>query len=302
MNRIPAGLQQHSDVFAHDQRARRGMTIARRLRRIPLLLAIAVLLIVVVYPLIWLFLSSLKTDPEFTLRPLYALPEGLDWQNYTDALTTGNLGTYFLNSVLTVFPSLFMILLLSVCAGFGLQVMIWRGRNLVLLVFLAGIMVPLQMVLLPLFTIYFHLNLIDTRWSLIVTYTGFGLPLSVFLMAGFFKSLSREMIEAATMDGAGIYQIFFRIAVPLAANGLATIGLVQFFFLWNDLLFSLTFITSDSMRTIQTGLYAFTGQYGAISWGPTFAAVCLAVFPTLTLYLVLNQKVMKGLAAGSLKG
>ncbi len=239
------------------------MTLTHRLSRVPLLLAIAVLLIVVIYPLIWLFLSSLKTDTEFTLRPLYALPQGLDWQNYVDALTTGNLGTYFLNSVLTVFPSLFMILLLSVCAGFGLQVMIWRGRNLVLLVFLAGIMVPLQMVLLPLFTIYFHVNLIDTRWSLIVTYTGFGLPLSVFLMAGFFKSLSREMIEAATMDGAGIYQIFFRIAVPLAANGLATIGLVQFFFLWNDLLFSLTFITSDSMRTIQTGLYAFTGQYGA---------------------------------------
>jgi raffinose/stachyose/melibiose transport system permease protein len=256
----------------------------------------------VVYPLLWLFLSSLKTDPEFTLNPMYALPESLHWQNYSDALTTGNMGTYFLNSVLTVFPSLFLILVLSLAAGFGLEVMLWRGRNGVLLMFLAGIMVPLQMVLLPLFTVYFHLNLIDTRWALIITYTGFGLPLSVFLMAGFYKAIPREVLEAATMDGAGIYQIFYRVAVPMVANGLFTIGLVQFFFLWNDLLFSLTFISSDSLRTIQTGLYAFTGQYGAISWGPTFAAISLAVFPTLMLYLALNQRVMRGLAAGSLKG
>jgi raffinose/stachyose/melibiose transport system permease protein len=264
-------------------------------------LAIVLLLGIEVVPLLWLLLSSFKAADEFTLKPLWALPAGLDWQNYVDALTSGNIGTYFLNSVLTVFPSLALILLLGLAAGFALEVMRWRGRNTVLLIFLAGILVPVQIVLLPLFTIYFQAQLIDTRWALIITYTGFGLPLTVFLMATYFKLIPRELIEAAVLDGASIYQIFLRVAVPMVTNGLVTVALVQFFFLWNDLLFSLTFISSDSLRTIQTGLLNFTGEYGQIQWGPTFAAICLAVFPTLILYLLLNQRVIKGLTAGSLK-
>jgi raffinose/stachyose/melibiose transport system permease protein len=150
--------------------------------------------------------------------------------------------------------------------------------------------------------VYFQTQLIDTRWALIITYTGVGLPLSIFLMAGFFKAVSREVIEAAIIDGANIFQIFFRVAVPIVANGLITVALVQFFFLWNDLLFSLTFISSDDLRTIQTGLLSFSGQYGQVSWGPTFAAISVAVFPTLLIYLLLNQRVIKGLTAGSVKG
>jgi raffinose/stachyose/melibiose transport system permease protein len=263
---------------------------------------VGILLVVEICPLLWLLLSSLKANNEFSLEPLWALPVGFDWQNYVEAWTSGNIGTYFLNSILAVLPSLALILLLGLAAGFALEVMIWRGRNTVLLIFLGGVLVPLQMVLLPLFTIYFRAQLIDTRWSLIITYTGFGLPLTVFLMAAYFKAVPRELIEAAVLDGATIYQIFLRVAVPMVANGLVTVALVQFFFLWNDLLFSLTFISSDSLRTIQTGLLNFTGEYGQIQWGPTFASICMAVFPTLIIYLLLNQQVIKGLTAGSLKG
>ena len=282
-------------------RAKRRVALRKLLARTPIWALIGLLLVVVLYPLLWMLLSSFKTNAEFSLEPFWSLPSALHWQNYVDAWTSG-MGTYFLNSVLAVFPSLALILLISVAAGFALEVMLWRGRNTILLIFLAGIMVPLQMVLLPLFTIYFQAGLIDTRWALIITYTAFGLPLSVFLMAGFFKAVPRAVIEAAVLDGASIYQIFYRVALPMVANGLVTIALVQFFFLWNDLLFSLTFISSDSNRTIQTGLLNFTGQYGQVDWGPTFAAISLAVIPTLILYLVLNQQVIKGLASGSLKG
>lgn len=291
-----------SEMPARGAGARRGRSARRLLGRGLTWLAIALLIIIEVGPLLWLLLSSFKADKEFTLEPLWALPAGLDWQNYIDAVTSGNIGTYFLNSLLAVFPSLALILLLGLAAGFALEVMLWRGRNTVLLTFLAGILVPVQIVLLPLFTIYFQAQLIDTRWALIITYTGFGLPLTVFLMATYFKAIPREMIEAAVLDGASIYQIFFHVAVPMVMNGLVTVALVQFFFLWNDLLFSLTFISSDSLRTIQTGLLNFTGEYGQVQWGPTFAAICLAVFPTLLLYLILNQRVIKGLTAGSLKG
>jgi raffinose/stachyose/melibiose transport system permease protein len=282
-------------------RAKRGIPTRKLLTRAPVWVLIGLLLVVVLYPLLWMLLSSFKTNAEFSLQPFWALPSALHWQNYADAWTSG-MSTYFLNSVLVVFPSLALILLISVAASFALEVMLWRGRNGILLIFLAGIMVPLQMVLLPLFTIYFQTGLIDTRWALILTYTAFGLPLSVFLMAGFYKAVPRAVIEAAVLDGANIYQIFYRVALPMVANGLVTIALVQFFFLWNDLLFSLTFISSDSNRTIQTGLLNFTGEHGSVDWGPTFAAISIAVIPTLLLYVVLNQKVIKGLTAGSVKG
>jgi raffinose/stachyose/melibiose transport system permease protein len=276
-------------------------SVSKLLARIPLWVLIALLLIVVLYPLLWLLLSSLKTTEEFNTGAFWTLPSGFAWQNYGLAWTSG-MGTYFLNSILVVFPSLFLVLVLSIAASFGLEVMKWRGNNIVLLAFLAGIMIPAQMILLPLFTIYFQAGLIDTRWALILTYTATTLPLSVFLMAGFFKNVPRTIIEAAVLDGASIFQVFYQVALPMVANGLITIGLVNFFFLWNDLIFSLTFISSDNLRTIQTGLLNFAGQYGQVDWGPTFAGAAIAVFPTLVIYLVLNQKVIKGLTSGAVKG
>src|SRR5260370_14718246 len=282
-------------------RVKRRESRRNLLTRVPVWVLIGLLLVVEIYPLLWMLLSSFKTSDEFSTGVFWSLPTGLVWQNYVQAWTSG-MSTYFLNSILTVFPSLFLILLISLAASFALEVMKLRGSNVVLLAFLAGIMIPLEMVLLPLFTIYFQTGLINTRWALIITYTAFGLPLSVFLMSGFFKSVSRTVIEAAVIDGANIYQVFFQVALPMVANGIVTIALVQFFFLWNDLLFSLTFISSDSLRTIKVGLLNFSGQYGQIDWGQTFAAVCLAVFTSMILNLILNQQVIKGLTAGSVKG
>src|SRR5205809_1036629 len=301
MSQTLAGQLEKTQVPARKLQEKRRRSMKKLLGNAPLAVIVGLLLVVVIYPLVWLLQSSFKTTVEFATQPTWALPKGFAWQNYVQAWNSG-MATYFLNSILAVFPSLLLILAISVSAAFSLEVMTWRLRNPVLLLFLAGIMVPLQLVLLPLFTIYFQASLIDTLWALIITYTAFGLPLSVFLMAGFFKSVPREVMEAAVLDGASIYKVFYRVALPMVANGLVTIALVQFFFLWNGLLFTLTFISSDSNRTIQTGLLNFTGQYGQVDWGPTFAAISLAVIPTLILYLVLNQQVIKGLASGSLKG
>jgi raffinose/stachyose/melibiose transport system permease protein len=265
-------------------------------------LVLAIVLVVEVLPIVWLLLQSLKQDSEFSAHPVWALPDGFYWKNWSVAWTTGHIETYFKNSVIATFPSLAFMIALGLAAAFGLEVMRWRGRNGVLFVFLAGILIPLQMVLLPLFTVYFHLHLINSLWSLIITYTAFGLPLTIFLMAGYLRAVPREVLEAATLDGASIYTSFVRIAVPMVSNAILTVALVQFFFIWNDLLLSLTFISDDSKRTIQTGLLNFTGQYGQVDWGPTFAAVSMTVLPTLLLYLILNQRVMRGLTSGSVKG
>ena len=270
--------------------------------RLPIRILIALLLVIEIYPIVWLLLGSFKTQNEFLNAPFWALPASWDLTNYVEAFTTGGLGQYIRNSVVAVFPALFFIILFGVAAGFALEVMIWKGRGPVLLAFLAGIMVPGQMILLPLFTIYFRLHMTGTLWPLVLTYIAIGLPLTVFMMATYFRSVPREVFEAATLDGAGIYRLFWTIGLPLVKNAIFTVGLVQFFFIWNDLLIALTFTNSSDLRTIQVGLLNFTGQYGAVQYGPTFAAISVNILGTMLLYFFLNQQVMKGLTAGSVKG
>jgi len=283
--------------------ADRSPRLTRVARRIPVWIVVGLLLVVVVYPLFWLLTGSLKTQDEFLNNPTWALPE--DWtnfDNYVEAWTTGNLAVYIRNSVLAVVPALFLTIVLGVAAGFALEVLVWKGRGPVLLAFLAGIMIPGQMILLPLFTIYFRAGLTGTLWPLIITYTAIGLPLTVFMMATYFRSVPREIFEAATLDGANIVRMFWTIGFPLVRNAIFTVALVQFFFIWNDLLIALTFTTRDDLRTIQVGLLNFTGQFGQVQYGPTFAAIAVNVIGTLAIYLFLNQRVMKGLTAGSVKG
>lgn len=275
----------------------------RILRRLPAIIVVSILLIVTVYPLVWLFLGSLKTQPEFLNNPSWALPENLlNFDNYVQAWAGADLGSYIFNSVLATFPSLALIILLGTAAGFALEVMVWKGRGVVLLLFLAGIMVPGQMILLPLFSAYFQTGLTGTIWPLILTYTATGLPLTVFMMATYFRAVPREVFEAAAIDGANIYRSFLSIGFPMVRNAVFTVALVQFFFIWNDLLIALTFTSGGKWQTIQVGLLNFTGRFGAVEYGPTFAAICINVALVLALYLFLNQRVMRGLAAGAVKG
>ncbi|MCM3501214.1 carbohydrate ABC transporter permease [Microbacterium sp. P26] len=285
------------------ERAPRRAPVRRStLRRIPGSILIALLVAIEVLPLLWLLMNSFKSQDEFLNAPTWALPRALNFQNYADAWVTGNIGQYLLNSVLAVFPALFLMLVLGVAAGFVLEVMVFRGRGGILLLFLAGIMVPGQMILLPLFSVYFQAGITGSLWPLIITYTATGLPLTVFMMATYFRAIPREVFEASTLDGASIFRSFRSVALPMARNSIVTVGLVQFFFFWNDLLIALTFTNSSQLRTVQVGLLNFTGQFGATQYGPLFAAICINVFGILAIYLVLNQRIMAGLASGAVKG
>lgn len=296
-----AAAPRSSNIQPQNSSSRRR--VRRNLRKLPAVIVIGLLLVVTVYPLIWLILGSLKTQSEFLNNPSWALPENfLNFENYFQALGDGKVGSFILNSALATFPALAMIIVFGVAAGFALEVMIWKGRSTVLLLFLAGIMVPGQMILLPLFSAYFQAGLTGTLWPLIITYTATGLPLTVFMMATYFRAVPREIFEAAAIDGASIYRSFLSIGFPMVRNAIFTVALVQFFFIWNDLLIALTFTSGSAVQTIQVGLLSFTGQFGVVEFGPTFAAICINVVLILVLYVFLNQRVMKGLTAGAVKG
>lgn len=263
---------------------------------------IGIFLLMTVYPIVWLLLSSFKEPAEFITNSMNALPEGLYFGNYVEAWNTGNMGMYFRNSILVTFPALGCIILFGSMAAFAIEKLRWKLKNVIMLLFLAGIMIPVQIVLLPLFQMYFNANLLNNLFGLGFVYLVFGLPLTIFLFSSYFKTVPNELIEAAVVDGATIYQIFFKLAFPLIKNAIVTVALVQFFFVWNDLIFAMSFISDSELRTIQTGLMSFAGEYGQREWGPTFASIALAVVPILILYVFLNKLVMKGMTSGAVKG
>ncbi|MBK4347105.1 carbohydrate ABC transporter permease [Lacisediminihabitans changchengi] len=275
---------------------------SRIVSKVASIVAIVVLLVIEIYPLFWLIMSSFKTQDEFLNAPAWALPSGFDWSNYFDALVTANIGKNILNSVIATAPSLALIILFGTAAGFALEVLVFRGRGAILLTFLAGIMIPGQMILLPLFNAYFQIGITGTLWPLIITYTATGMPLTVFMMATYFRAVPREIFEAAAIDGASMLRSFFSIGFPMVRNAVFTVALVQFFFIWNDLLIAITFTSSSDTATVQVGLLNFSGQYGATQFGPLLAAICVNVVGILIIYLFLNQRIMRGLAAGSVKG
>jgi len=265
-------------------------------------LLILALVVIEIYPLFWMLTASFKQSSEWTSKPAYALNDGFYFQNYIDAWTRGNMSTFFTNSLICTVVSLFFIVILTVTVSFAVTKMQWRFSKAVWKYFEFGIMIPVATALIPLFQIYSKMGLLDTRASLIITYTAFGLSLSILLTTGYLRSFPDEIMEAAVIDGCGIYKLMWHIVVPLIKNAVVTVLVLQFFFKWNDLIFSMTFISSTNLKTVQTGLMYFQDEFGAKNWGAIFASVSMCVVPMLILYMILNKRVIEGMTAGAVKG
>ncbi|NLM10839.1 MAG: carbohydrate ABC transporter permease [Clostridiaceae bacterium] len=263
---------------------------------------IVIFLFVEIYPIFWILMSSLKNTQEFNLSPSYALPKEIHLQNYVKAWFQGKMNIYFKNSAIVTIVSLFFIILFGTTSAFALTKMRWKLRDKVMKIFLSGIMIPTAVVLIPLYSMYKSTNLLNTRICLILTYIAFGLPLTIFLLRGYLTSLPDDMIEAAIIDGANIYQVFTRIMFPLMKTGIVTVGVIQFYFRWNDLIFSSTFISNTNMKTVQTGLLYFSDMYGNRDWGAIFACISISVLPTLIIYIFMNKMVIEGMTSGAIKG
>jgi raffinose/stachyose/melibiose transport system permease protein len=260
------------------------------------------LVILEVYPIFWMITASLKQPAEFVDKPAYALNNGFYFKNYIDAWTRGNMAIFFKNSLINTLAALVFIVIFAVTVGFAVTKMDWKYKDRIAKYFGIGIMVPIATSLIPLFQIYNKLNLINTRTSLILAYIAFGLSLSIYLVTGFLRSLPDEILEAAVVDGCGIYRLMWEVVVPLMKNAIVTVLVLQFFFKWNDLLFSMTFINDTKLKTIQTGLLYFQDEFGSKNWGAIFASVSMSVIPMLIVYMILNKAVIEGMTAGAVKG
>jgi raffinose/stachyose/melibiose transport system permease protein len=273
----------------------------RLARRTSTLIVLAVL-VIQTYPIVWIFLTSLRTPADFAGSNPFSLPTSFTLDNYVRAFEESDLVRYFANSFLVAGSSIVLLTALSMMAAYAIRILGFRLSQAVLALFLLGIIVPVQVVLIPLFITYTNVGLLDSYQSLILPMVGFAMPMSVYLFVSFFGFIQGEILEAAVLDGCGPYTAFLRIIVPMSKNTIVTVAFVNAVFIWNDFIFANTFIFSPGLKTIPLGLQDFIGAMGATDWTATFAAVCVTLVPLLLVFLVLNKAIIYGLESGATKG
>ena len=270
----------------------------------PVQIAIYIFLVLIcltyIFPLLWVLNVSFKTNREIFSAP-FALPKEITFDNFTFAWTAGNLGKATLNSFIVCVASLILSTLIGSMAAFGIARMRWKGSKLAMTYFLTGMMIPVHCVLIPLFTRFAKLGLSNSLLGLILPYLTFSLPITIFIMTGFFKGLPNELIECACMEGANIFQIFFKIWLPLSKTGLFVTGLMTFVGNWNELLMAMVFISDDAKKTLPVSLSKFVGPYNT-NYSQMFAAIIIAIIPTIIVYCAFSNKIVDGLTAGAVKG
>ena len=253
-----------------------------------------------VFPFLWLVLASLKTNAELLNNP-FTLPEVFQFKNYSNAIQEAGLGRLIINSLVISTSATFLNILFSSMCAFAIARHTFWGNNVLFLMISAGILVPLNAFIIPYFAIINFLNLYDTRIGLIIVYCAVGLPVSTFILTEFFKSIPKEIEEASYLDGCNFAARYFKIMLPLALPGLATAGTFQFILCWNEFIYAMLLTSSTDIRTIQFGISYFTNQFFSDYVG-MFAAVVISIIPSITVFILFQEKVINGLTAGSVKG
>lgn len=262
---------------------------------------LAIIAIIQIFPLVWLIFFSLKSDAEIFGENIIGFPRQFLWQNYSKALVGGNVGLFFVNSVIITGITIILSGVLSSMAAYAIVRMKWKLSKPVLTIFLMGMMIPIHAALLPLFLILKNLKLYDTPMALIVPYTAFALPMSIFILTSFLQSIPKELEEAALIDGCSIYRAFFSIIIPVLKPALATISIFTYLSTWNELMFAVTFISKREYKTLTVGIMSMVGQYST-NWGPIGAGLVIATLPTILIYILMSGQVQKSLTSGAVKG
>ncbi|MDK2964868.1 MULTISPECIES: carbohydrate ABC transporter permease [Lacrimispora] len=262
-----------------------------------LLIALALIYLL---PLVWMLSVSLKSNREVLTSP-FTPPSVLQLGNYIFAWTNGQLGVATLNSVIVCFTALVVSLLIGAMAAFAIARMRLSFLKYMMQYFLIGMMIPVHCVLIPLFVRFSNWHMTNERIGLIIPYITFSLPMTIFLMVGFFKSMPNEIFEAACIDGCSIYGCFVRIALPLSRVGMFVAGIMTFVGNWNELLLAMVFISDTAKKTLPVTLTYFVGPY-ATNYVQMFAAIIIAIAPTIVVYSIFSNQIVDGLTTGAVKG
>lgn len=264
-----------------------------------LFLCLAILAISIIFPMLWILISGFKTNKEFFLHP-WSLPQSWQWENFVAAWHNG-VAQFFLNSVQVTFVSIVLVLAFSAFASYGLSRFDFKGKKIIFLVILSGLMLAPQVSVISLFKMLQTIHLFNTYWALVIPYVAFQIPFAVFLMRAYFLSLPREIEDAAYIDGCNSWTAFWRVILPMSKPIVLTTGLLTGMFFWNEFLFALVFIESPNLRTIPVGLMNLQNQLGT-NYGILTAGLFLATIPMIVIFILFQKHFMRALSEGGLKG
>lgn len=283
--------------MASQMKAKRKFSIGKILLQIFLI----IVAVIQIYPLIWLAFFSLKDNSEIFSGNVAGLPAHWLWSNYNVALTSGNVLTYFINSVFVTAITIVLVLLLASMTAYAIARMRWKLSTPTMNLILLGMMVPIHAALLPLFVVLRNLKMINSYWALIIPYVGFAIPMAVLIFSSFFNGIPKELEEAAVIDGCGIYKAYFMIMLPQIRSALATVAIFTYLASWNELMFAVTFINNQNYQTLTVGIMSMVGTY-ITQWGVIGAGLMVATIPTLIIYLLFSKQVQESMIAGAIKG
>ncbi len=263
-------------------------------------ITLIVFTIMCLYPLVWLFLASFKTNQELYFNT-WGLPESWQITNYINAVVKGKVIQYFGNSVIIAVSAVLITVLFATMASYAITRMHWRFSKFVYGIFLIGMMMPIYGLIIPLFSIFKTMGLLNNHLAVIIPQIALGFPMAIFIICGFMGSIPRELEEAAIIDGCSVFQCFTKIVLPIARSSIVTVAVVQFINVWNDLLLPRIFLTDSEKMTLPVGLTNFQAMYSTDYVG-MIAAVIITIIPSIIVYVLLHKQIMEGMVAGAVKG
>lgn len=254
-----------------------------------------------IFPIYFMFTFSLKSNEEIFGENIVGLPKNWLWSNFVSAMNTGNMGRYFVNSLLVTTASIAISIFAALMATYALTRIKWRGSKLMNSFLMLGLTIPIQASIVPVYVILSRAHWLNRYTTLIIPYSAFTLSMSILISTGFMVDIPYDLDESARIDGCGLWKTFFSIILPLMKPALSTIGIYAYLQCWNEFMFANVFISDSAHRTLPVGIKALSGAY-TTDWGPIGAALVIATFPTLLIYIFLSSKIQESFIAGAVKG
>lgn len=264
-------------------------------------IAVTLFLAIVLFPFIWQLITSLKPPGQLYKMPPDWWPEEFFFENYINTFINYPFANYILNSLLVAGITTILCLAVASFAAYAVARLDIKGKGFILMIVLTVSMFPPIAIISPLYLMMKNVGLLNTYMALVIPYTTFALPLAIWNLSAFFKTIPFELEESAKMDGASIFQTYFKVILPLALPGIFTTAIIVFITAWNEFLFALTFNTKELMRTVPVGISMFQGQYD-LPWGEIASATIIVTVPLIILVLFFQKRVVSGLTSGAVKG
>ncbi|MFO7320344.1 MAG: carbohydrate ABC transporter permease [Chloroflexota bacterium] len=270
----------------------------KALRENLLFVFLLVLTIIWLLPLFSALLTSLRTQSDISLNGFWSIPSSITLQNFVEAWERGRVSRYLGNSFLITIPALAGTLFLSSLSAFALARFRFRGNTLLYFMFVAGTMLPFQILLLPVFRLSNTLGIYNTHWSLIMIHMAFQMGFCTFVLRNFMRTVPGDILDAARVDGCSEFRIYWQIMLPMSLPSLAALATLEFTWIFNDYLWAIILIQSDSLKPVTAGLATLQGQY-TTNWPVLTAGSLIAIIPTVIVFAFLQRYFIQGLTLGS---